>query len=493
MDDKNSIETGLAIKLVDLCVKEDLPIFESRITEECLSIYNVNGTIRKIQKSKLKDLLTFNEINPLHYVTIVDAGYFWRLSTPKSEEYQKNDGSLYTWRDYAVKMFKLTLSRHPNAKSFIWVNDYYGSDVVNIKDSETSTRKQQFSGGESPNVFPAEDKELPSIRLFKEFFKNNANKQRLQIFLCQQFHSLCTQHGVSMVYCTRKTSMDISSLIQREKPEFINEKLEADNAIFYIYNQLRIWGEDSPVVIDAEDMDIIITSAYVSTQVPGVLGIKRRKIICDSAQLCTPNLASIAVRAYVVSGCDSISAYFGKGKKSIWPAVQKSEEAQALLRELTEESLRKFTIKFVYNDKKSETLAEMRQNKWKKIKKKKNKFERIGIDEDSHSQRSKRVAFVVKSIENFRDPSEYGNPLDNGYVLNEHFKCVPLRYTKDALPDELLQTVSGRMKQLKESEKESKNNVNEEEDEEETTEEEEDEAGVESEVNDEVEIDEFDI
>ena len=171
---------------------------------------------------------------PQDYIAIIDAGYLWRLSTPKSDEYQKDDGTRFKWHDYAVKLFELNRSRHPNAKSFIWVNDYYGSDVVNIKDSESQTRKQKFSGGESPNVFPAPDKELPSIRLFK-VFKNNANKQRLQTFLRQEFHELCMQNGVSMVYCTRETSVDISSPVPREKPEYDNEKVEADNAIFYIY------------------------------------------------------------------------------------------------------------------------------------------------------------------------------------------------------------------------------------------------------------------
>ena len=76
----------------------------SRITDECLSIFNANGTIRKNQKAKLKDVLKFVDIHPKGYIAIIDAGCLWRLSTPKSDEYQKQkaDGSNLTWHDYGL-------------------------------------------------------------------------------------------------------------------------------------------------------------------------------------------------------------------------------------------------------------------------------------------------------------------------------------------------------------------------------------------------------
>ena len=213
---KESMEKELAIKLVNLCDQEDHPIFNYRITEECLSNFNANGTIRKNQKPKLKDVLSFVEINPKDYIAIIDAGFFWRLCTPKSNEYEKNDGTRLTWQDYALKVFQTILSRHPNAQRFIVVNDYYGSDVANCKDGESSQRKKQFTGGESPNVFPARTKELPLIRLFQDFFKNNGNKQRLQSFLKEEFHRLCMERGVTMIYCTRKESLCLSYPVMRE-------------------------------------------------------------------------------------------------------------------------------------------------------------------------------------------------------------------------------------------------------------------------------------
>ena len=42
---------------------------------------------------------------------------------------------------------------------------------------------------------------------------------------------------------------------------------EADIIIFYIYSKLRLEASTAPVIIDAEDTDIVVLSAYVSHHV----------------------------------------------------------------------------------------------------------------------------------------------------------------------------------------------------------------------------------
>ena len=435
---EEAMQTKVAVKMIDMHAKEGSEVFENRITDECLSVFNTNGTIRKCNKAKTKDVMKFVEISPKEYIVIVDAGYLWRLAKPKKDEYMKTDGSKLNWEDYAERIFDTIISRHPNAKSFIIVNDYYGSDVINPKDGERSTRGKKFVGGNSPNVYPASKKELPSFRLLSDFFKSNANKERLQIFLRDEFTKRCIKRNINMTYCTRTLCLDISASPTKFVPLYRNEKIEADNAIFYIYHQLRKSGETGPVVCDAADVDIMITAAYVSTRVPGVLGIKRKKGIFSCHELLPEKVAPIAVRGHVISGMDNISSFFGIGKVTIWNRIIRNAEAQNLLETMTEESIKKFIIKFVYSDKSSETLTDVRWKRWKKMKNK--CFKRLGIDEDSNHQRSKRVLFTVSSIEHFDQPNEFGNPLLNGYELNEMMKCVPTKYTKVALPAELLQS-----------------------------------------------------
>ena len=61
--------------------------------------------------------------------------------------------------------------------------------------------------------------------------------------------------------------------------------------------------------------------------------------------------------------CNVTSSFFGVAKITVWKRVQKSTEAQILLKNLSHENLNKFVIKCIYNEKLSTTLTEMREQK----------------------------------------------------------------------------------------------------------------------------------
>ena len=61
-------------------------IFDQRITDHCLPIFNINGAIRKWQKSKLVEILKFVEMKPADYTAIIDIGFIWRLAIPNNDE-----------------------------------------------------------------------------------------------------------------------------------------------------------------------------------------------------------------------------------------------------------------------------------------------------------------------------------------------------------------------------------------------------------------------
>ena len=90
---------------------------EHRVTDECLSIFNVNGVLVKNQKSKLLEMLNFKEtiILPTNedITALVDMGFVWRLVTPTSEDREENDGTNFSWGDYAKKMLNMIVQRHP--------------------------------------------------------------------------------------------------------------------------------------------------------------------------------------------------------------------------------------------------------------------------------------------------------------------------------------------------------------------------------------------
>ena len=98
------------ISLVEKCdVKLNLvQILEYRIKEECLSLlFNTNGTMVTVQKSKLVEKLN-QTINS--YIALIDMGFIWRLGTPSPEDREKDDDTHFTWLDYANKLFSLVMA-----------------------------------------------------------------------------------------------------------------------------------------------------------------------------------------------------------------------------------------------------------------------------------------------------------------------------------------------------------------------------------------------
>ena len=120
--------------------------------------------------------------------------------------------------------------------------------------------------------------------------------------------------------------------------ELTCEHMEADTILLYIYSQLRKSGIDDAVVIDAEDTDDVVLSAYVAHQIDGTLCIKREKAIYDCKTLCSADVADVIVPFHIHTGADAVSSFYGHGKQSIFDTAMKSLEARKLLQGLGEKT-----------------------------------------------------------------------------------------------------------------------------------------------------------
>ena len=109
-------------------------------------------------------------------------------------------------------------------------------------------------------------------------FKNSGNKICLQQFLKKEFRLLARQcPTVRFVYSLRSNCWDLSAENEDAQiKEFQCHHIEADTILLYIYSQLRKNVINDDVVIDAEDTDVIVLAAYVTHQINGNLGIKKK-------------------------------------------------------------------------------------------------------------------------------------------------------------------------------------------------------------------------
>ena len=124
--------------LVDLAERTGVLTLESalegRVTEECLSMYNIDGSMWKIMKSKLLEQFNIDPvIEELEYHTSrIDMGVIWHLATPTHDdcEARKWDGSdfrlqVYRCINHLKNICGFILSRFADANPIILVNDRY--------------------------------------------------------------------------------------------------------------------------------------------------------------------------------------------------------------------------------------------------------------------------------------------------------------------------------------------------------------------------------
>ena len=105
--------------------------------------------------------------------------------------------------------------------------------------------------------------------------------------------------------------------------------------MFYIIHAIRQTGNHNTIIIDAEDTDVIVLSFLVSHIESAVIGIQRKKSSFYCNKLCSPELASIIVQLHVLTGSDSTSGFFGRGRNDVVKNVLKNvEDAKLVLDDL---------------------------------------------------------------------------------------------------------------------------------------------------------------
>ena len=115
------------INLVDDSQLVDLnELLEHRVVEECVALFNSNGTYRKTQKSKLIQKFSLQPVDLQEpYIALIDMGMILRMATPTAEDRQTQDVTPYKWSNYVQKASSIIFAHHNDATHIICVNDPY--------------------------------------------------------------------------------------------------------------------------------------------------------------------------------------------------------------------------------------------------------------------------------------------------------------------------------------------------------------------------------
>jgi len=437
-------KSGLAT-LIDLTVGSGMVKLESvlewRVTDECLSVYNVDGSMRKTCKSKLLYKFKLHPVpeKPQDHISLVDMGLIWRLATPTSDDREavKRDGLQYRWNDYLDKICNIVISRHADARLIILVNDRYDLQF-SIKDDEHERRAAKHQ--HIPNVSPKPEDIFPGSVEFNKLMVNSDNKVRLQKLVMEQMKTHVGQVKGSIIYCKGEKSIDLSTCVPTT--DFGFKHPEADTMLLSVYARLRTNNVTGAVVIDSEDTDVYVQAAYVSHQLHGDLLIKRKDGLVNCHAMLSEDVANIIIPLHVITGSDHTSGFYGHGKKKLLEKCVNDPEARELLGrvgkslELQDDikaDMKAFVLSKVYDENADGTCGQARASKWHKMKKK--STARLPPDDDTLNQHVERTNFITYCQLHY-NLVEHPSPIGHGWeIING--KCKPVRHTSPALPKKL--------------------------------------------------------
>ena len=258
-----------------------IDILENRVTDECLAVFNTNGTMVKTQKSKLLQSFVFAPLDFTdlqNYTAVVDMVFSGDYVCPPLKIERKGTERSTHGQIMLIRYFFTIMNRHLNAKTVIFVNDPY--DVIDSVKTEEHVRRNCIY--ESKNVYIKPIDELPNKTNLSTFFSNKSNKIRLQNYLKVEFQKLSQSFpGKELIYSIQRNCEELKTGINIPYYECYHQ--EVDTILFYIIHALRQTCNHNIIIIDAKDMDVIVLSSLVSHIESGVLGIRRKKssFYCD--------------------------------------------------------------------------------------------------------------------------------------------------------------------------------------------------------------------
>ena len=178
--------------------------------------------------------------------------FIWRLATPTpaDREIVCRYGSEYTWGDFGKKVISIIASPHSSATKIVCVNDVYILKYT-ITDDERDRRSKNLKN--IPNISIKSADKFPSSTQFTSILSNSSNKVRLQQLIEMRLKEYRSTTVKEIIQCTGLSAKNLFTGIKID--EFGLNHVEADTAIFTIYNKIRENGWKGSVVIDAEDTD----------------------------------------------------------------------------------------------------------------------------------------------------------------------------------------------------------------------------------------------
>ena len=289
-----------------------------------LSLASIDGTLCKTSKSKLAHLLERSS-QPIQHIPdgtalLVDAMVLLHTIKPAA-----------TFAELADKVMGIVLyqaSEHVNITRIDLVCDSYQD--ISIKNTERSQRAQT---GNLRVKISRPDQKCP--QQWQKFLANSENKLELIRFIRQEWTSdrFATQLNGIEIYITSQTDCHLlvssnGHISSQLVPELCSCHEEADVRLILHADHASQNGHHI-VYIRSIDTDVEILSLFhqhsIQARIMLVTGTRKRQHVVDIQSLAGRlgiDVCNAIAGLHAFTGCDSTSAFSGKGKKLALDLIQ---------------------------------------------------------------------------------------------------------------------------------------------------------------------------
>ena len=343
------------------------------LTKYPLSIAEIDGKLRGGSKSTLRTLL----VSPVYsdalsleidsrssrHRVLYDGFALWRRFKPKA-----------TYKEWLIYISMKNQLENPNASQNEIINDHYLEEST-----KASTRASR--GSPSTRIHLASlDQVMPQGKRWDDFFHNIKNKADLVQLALKFFKSIEGRSllNIPLIFTCETQCYKITNDEVEAMPHLNYE--EADSKIIF-----RVCEEDTPVLVRAKDADMFVLLVFArsltQTKFEWIMQTDKHECIdIDKVyRYLGDDIARIFPQFHAITGCDTTSYKFRRGKRSVIKKLLKKKHLCHYLQnlgqdpELTEDVLSK-ALKFVqccvYSGAPTETYLESRIRIYKNLEKK---------------------------------------------------------------------------------------------------------------------------
>lgn len=291
-----------------------------------------DGFLRKTNKAALATLLQKN-VQPAEQIRNNSAAIIDGMSLV-----QKVNADHLSFGDVADAVLNMVLREGAQCKRIDVVYDTYKE--MSIKNSERSLRGEE-SGYLLQNISSAQ-----IVRQWRSFLAKVNNKTALISFIVREWQAERSRQKLNdkELYVTTESScFKITSHASEEVPALQCKQEEADGRLLLHASHASKEGYTS-VMICSEDTDVFIMSVAFASEIPSSLFIKcgsknRTKVIDVNrvANVCGSDVCKAVIGMHAYTGCDSVSAFAGRGKAQALKLVISDKQTRETFTEVGEE------------------------------------------------------------------------------------------------------------------------------------------------------------